>query len=112
MITVNDTTAQEVSIAIAEALGHLFGLAFGVIPYVIPFIFVFGGVAYIYYTFKEFEFSFFWERDRKRREEPRSPEPVRVPPERKTSKGKATKNSKSVVDTYSEEYKLPQLPFN
>lgn len=108
----NDTTAQELAIAIAEAMGNLVGVGINVFSYVFPFFLVFGGGVYAYYKIKDLEFAFFWERDRKRREEPSSPEPVIVPPKRKTSKGKAPKNSKSVVDTFSEEYKLPQLPFN
>ena len=104
---------QDSAIHIAEGAGYLFGSLFKVLPVIIPAMVVWGSLLYVYAKIKEFNFVVFWEKGRKEREGllpvTRTPKPKKKV---KKTKKAAPKGKHSVVDTFSDEYKLPQLPFN
>jgi len=88
---------------IFSILGHIPALIFMIFAYIwIPLVIV-GVCYYVYRGYKYVEWVFFWEN--------RCDENMALEPEAPAPK-KNSKKSATVVSDFSDEYKLPQLPFN
>lgn len=94
---------------IGTFFGLLFGMLFAYLPYILAGLFVIGAIIQLHGVLIQLLFNLRWWSKKDEWFPTKEPKKAK---KTKKSKPKTNKNSATVVDTYSEEYKLPQLPFN